>query len=183
MNVEKRLIGECPHGRNTSNIRHTKACSELAMLGNKELMKRDKVSFLSSRQITPEAVMTSHAWATKVRDEARCVISGFQSELEKDVLKFLLRGTCPIIIVRAQKPIRRPPAYLAKAFDAGRILIVSLPGAKNVRASENSAMRRNRYVLENSGEHFFGSVASGGNLAKLLLEMNIDSPAGMKGKE
>ena len=36
-----------------------------------------------------------------MRDSDACVMSGFQSPLEKDVLRFLLRGKVPIILALA----------------------------------------------------------------------------------
>ena len=39
------------------------------------------------------------AIAAEMRDAGRCVIGGFQSSLERDVLKLLLRGQSPIVMV------------------------------------------------------------------------------------
>jgi len=137
-------------------------------LGNAALMEMPKVSFLSSRKISPDAVMGAHSWAAKVRETGTCVIGGFMSDLERDVLRFLLRGECPIVIVEARKPRKVVPKELRAAFAAGRILFVSLPAAKNARVGESAAVRRNRFVLANSERHVFGSVDPNGNLAPLL---------------
>lgn len=45
-----------------------KKATGYALLGNADLMNRQKMSFLSSRKISPDAVMKSHAWAARVRE-------------------------------------------------------------------------------------------------------------------
>ena len=42
-------------------------------------------------------------WATRMRDEGVCVMSGFQSPLEKEVLNILLKGISPLILVLARR--------------------------------------------------------------------------------
>lgn len=42
-------------------------------------------------------------WATRMRDEEVCVMSGFQSPLEKEALNILLKGTSPLILVLARR--------------------------------------------------------------------------------
>lgn len=143
----------------------------VSYLGNESLMQLPKVSFLSSRSITPDAVMNSHAWAAKIRETDTCVISGFHSDLEKDVLKFLLRGKCPVVIVEARTPRKRVPAELRAAFNAGRILFVALLEEKR-RISETAATKRNRFVLENSVTHVFGAVSRDGNLSSITEQLD-----------
>ena len=77
---------------------------DLQMLGNAALMQRPKVAFLSSRKVAPAAVMRCYDWATGMRGGGSagrlalsCVVGGFQSALERDVLKLLLpEGGPPI---------------------------------------------------------------------------------------
>ena len=78
-------------------------------VGNAALMDLAKTSFLSSRKISPEAILRCYDWAIRMRDEGRCVISGFQSALEKDVLRFLLKGTQPIVLVLARRMFKIIP--------------------------------------------------------------------------
>ena len=78
------------------------------MIGNAAILDcPDKVAFLSSRRISPADVLKCYEWAEKVRNTEQCVISGFQSPLEKDVLKFLLRGKAPVILVLARSLWKR----------------------------------------------------------------------------
>ncbi|MCR4573087.1 MAG: hypothetical protein K5787_04905, partial [Lentisphaeria bacterium] len=100
------------------------------------------------------------------RDTDQCVVSGFQSPLEKDVLKFLLRGNAPIILVLARKLWEAVPDELHDAMDANRLLIVSPVSC--VRASIASAAIRNRWILANSSSLVIGSLDPNGQLAKLI---------------
>ena len=141
--------------------------ANLQMIGNAALLDLpDKVAFLSSRRISAADVLKCYEWAEKVRDTGQCVISGFQSPLEKDVLKFLLRGKAPIILVLARKLWAKVPEELAGAVDAGRLLIVS--PVKDARASAATAATRNRWILAHCSSLILGSLDPDGNLAKLV---------------
>ena len=63
---------------------------EIQYLGNKELLKLHKTAFLASNTIPIEMVLKCYDWASGKHEG--CVISGFSSKLEKDVLHFLLKS-------------------------------------------------------------------------------------------
>ncbi len=141
--------------------------TKFQMIGNAAILDRpDKVAFLSSRRISPADVLKCYEWAEKVRDTERCVISGFQSPLEKDVLKFLLRGKVPVILVLARSLWKTVPEELREPVGQGRLLIVSPVAA--TRASSATAAARNRWILANCTSLVLGSLDPDGNLAKLV---------------
>lgn len=141
--------------------------STLQMIGNVSLLNRpEKVAFLSSRRISAADVLKCYEWAEKVRDSDCCIISGFQSPLEKDVLKFLLRGKVPIILVLARSLWKTVPEELRPAVGAGRLLIVSPIAA--ARASAATAAARNRWILDNCSSLVLGSLDPSGNLVSLI---------------
>jgi predicted Rossmann fold nucleotide-binding protein DprA/Smf involved in DNA uptake len=145
----------------------------LQTIGNTALLERpNKVAFLSSRKITASVVLKCYDWATGIRDTDQCVVSGFQSPLEKDVLKFLLRGNAPIILVLARKLWETVPNELLVAKDTNRLLIVS-PVSCN-RASIASAAIRNRWILANSSSLVIGSLDPNGHLAKLVSTFPLE---------
>ncbi len=146
-----------------------KRISDMQMVGNTSLMELPKTSFLSSRRIAPDAVLKCYDWAIKMRDQGLCVISGFQSPLEKDVLKFLLRGRQPIVLVLARKMYSVVPDEFRVAVAEGRMLIVS-PVSAN-RANSSTVRARNRFILERSDIHVFGSIDSEGSLAPLVAKL------------
>ena len=141
--------------------------AKLQMIGNAAILDRpDKVAFLSSRRISPSDVLKCYEWAEKVRDTEQCVISGFQSPLEKDVLKFILRGKMLVILVLARSLWKTVPEELREPVGQGHLLIVSPVAA--VRASAATAAARNRWILENCDEVVIGSLDPSGSLARLI---------------
>ena len=76
-------------------------------LGNRELLKLKKTAFLASSTISSETVLRCYDWATEMRNRGECVVSGFSSKLEQDVLHFLLKGNQPIIVVLARRMYRK----------------------------------------------------------------------------
>lgn len=72
-------------------------------LGNQELLKLPKTAFLASSNIATETVLQVYDWATDMRGRGECVVSGFNSRLEQDVLHFLLKGNQPVILVIARR--------------------------------------------------------------------------------
>ena len=141
----------------------------IVMIGDARLLNSRKVAFLSSRRVHPSAVMKSYDWATKVRDSGVCVIGGFQSALEKDVLKFLLDGgTQPVIMVLARRMWDVVPEEFREFVASGRMLVVSPVSQSISRVSRQSAMVRNSYILENCDEAVFASIDPNGSLSRLV---------------
>jgi hypothetical protein len=70
-----------------------------------DLLKLHKTAFLCSRKCPAAVVLKAYDWAIEQREKGICVISGFRSRIEKDVLHYLLKGTQPIIValVRGMK--------------------------------------------------------------------------------
>ncbi|MDO9154122.1 MAG: hypothetical protein Q7U47_10550 [Paludibacter sp.] len=139
-------------------------------IGNEDLLKLPKTAFLSSRNISPQSVMACYDWATKQRDARRCVISGFHSQLEKDVLHFLLKGAQPLILVLGRSLYKQIPEELINPLKEDRLLIVSVVSQTINRQSVNTALIRNKYIIDNADEVVFGSLDEGGNLYQLYLE-------------
>jgi hypothetical protein len=66
--------------------------------GNKALLKLHKTAFFCSRRCPAGVVLKAYDWAIEQREKGRCVLSGFHSRIEKDVLYYLLKGKQPLII-------------------------------------------------------------------------------------
>ena len=156
------------------------------MLGNAALMALPKVAFLSSRRVAPAAVMRCYDWATEMRGGGRgatalpvaatsattpagCVIGGFQSALERDVLKLLLPAGGPsIVMVLARGMWRSVPMEYREAINAGRMLVVSPFSQGVVRVPKETAEKRNAFVLDHCTEAVFASLDPDGSLARLV---------------
>ena len=149
---------------------------DLQMLGNAALMERPKVAFLSSRKVAPAAVMRCYDWATGMRGGGSagrlalpCVVGGFQSALERDVLKLLLPdGGPPIVMVLARGMWRSVPVEYREAINAGRMLVVSPFSQGVVRVSKETAEKRNGWILDHCDEAVFASLDPNGSLARLV---------------
>ena len=127
--------------------------AETKYLGNKQLLNLHKIGFIASRHASTLDVIPTLDWAAEMsRQKDIAVLSGFQSPLEKDVLKFLLRGVCPIIIVLARGMYRKLPEALQSPMDQHRILIISNESDNVTRVSEITAHKRNEYVKSISDE-------------------------------
>ena len=137
-------------------------------LGNKELLKLPKTAFLASSTIPTDMVLKCYDWATQMAKEDQCVISGFSSHLEKEVLHFLMKGRCPIILVLAREMYKQIPAELKILLEANRLLIVST--TKAVRQSKATAHARNRHICEMADCILFVGVTKSSSLYPLVKE-------------
>ena len=52
-------------------------------LGNKDLLDRRLTAFLASRTVLTARVLACYDWATSLSAETDCVVSGFQSAVER----------------------------------------------------------------------------------------------------
>jgi predicted Rossmann fold nucleotide-binding protein DprA/Smf involved in DNA uptake len=145
------------------NIYHT---------GNIELLTLHKTAFLCSRKVPASVVVKCYDWAIEQRKKDNCIISGFQSQLEKDVLHYLLKGKQPIIMVLARGLKQQLDPGLQQAITEGRLLIITPFEKKVTRATERTAQIRNRQMIELADNIIVGYVREGGMLEKLLLEIN-----------
>ena len=55
-------------------------------LGNKALLNKKLTAFFASRTVQTARVMACYDWVTGLSAETDCVVSGFQSAIERDVL-------------------------------------------------------------------------------------------------
>lgn len=137
-------------------------------VGNIELLKLPKTAFLCSRQVPAGAVLKCYDWAIAQREAGKCIISGFHSTIEKDVLHYLLKGRQPIIVALARGLKEKIEPALQKPLDQGRLLIVT-PFSKEVkRVIRQTAQLRNQMMIELGDEIVIGFVNKGGMLEEQL---------------
>ena len=147
--------------------------NDLSFIGNKELWALPKTAFLCSDRFSAGCVLKSYDWAVEMKQRERCVISGFQSKLEKDVLDLLLRGTQPVILALARSIYENPPAKLKPHINADRLLIVSQFAPNISRPNRSLAFQRNQFIVDNADEVVFAHIHSGGMLEKLKLREGL----------
>jgi len=143
---------------------------ELNYHGNKVLLKLAKTAFLCSRKVPASVVLKCYDWAIEQREKGNCVISGFHSQIEKDVLHYLLKGDQPIIIAmpRVIKQILDPG--IKEGIEKGRLLIVSPFSRDVIKITNATAMIRNQLMIELADTITIGFMNKGGNLEKLLKQ-------------
>ena len=125
-----------------------------------------KTAFLASGTIAPDVVLRCYDWATG--EHEGCVVSGFSSKLEQDVLHFLLKAKTPVIMVLARRMYREIPEELKAPLDQGRLLIIST--SASVRQSRITALARNRYICEIADQIMMVGVTDGSSLYRLQDE-------------
>ena len=135
-------------------------------LGNKELLKQHKTAFLASSTIPPDMVLECYDWATAKHEG--CVVSGFSSKMEQDVLHFLLKAKCPVILVLARQMYKVIPEELKEAMEEGRLLMISVSNA--VRQSKATAHARNKYICNIADKILFVGVNEKSSLYKLRVD-------------
>ena len=135
-------------------------------LGNNELLKQKKTAFLASSTIPPDMVLRCYDWAAGKHEG--CVVSGFSSKLEKDVLHFLIKAKCPIILVLARQMYKVIPDELKEALEQDRLLIISTTNA--VRQSKVTALARNKHICKIADSILFVGVTTNSSLYPLTEE-------------
>jgi len=140
--------------------------------GNIKLLELPKTAFLCSRKVPATVVLKCYDWAIEQRNKGICIISGFQSQIEKDVLHYLMKGKQPIIIALARGLKQKPEPAFQHAIDKGRLLIIT-PFDKEVkRVTEKTAQARNQLMIVLAENITVGFISEGGLLEELLKQTN-----------
>jgi len=138
-------------------------------LGNVELLDLYKVAFLCSRKYPETAAANSYRWADEQREKGVCVISGYHSPIEKDVLRRLLQGRQPIIVALA-KGLQKLETELSAPIEAGRLLVITRYADSVSHACESKCFQRNRMMIGMADEIVIAHASAGGNLERLCAE-------------
>lgn len=141
----------------------------LHSLGNLELLDLHKVAFLCSRKFPEEAAVKSYRWADEQRERGVCVISGYHSPIERDVLRRLLKGSQPIIVALA-KGLQNLDAELSAPIQAGRLLVITRYADSVSHACEDKCFQRNRMMIGLADQIVIAHASAGGNLERLCRE-------------
>ena len=141
----------------------------LSHIGHLDLLKRPKTAFLCSSTTTSRDILKSFDWATSVPKDS-CVISGFQTKLEKDVLQLLLKRHIPVIIVLARRMYKELPAEIQSAINSNEALILSLSHLS--RNSKPGALARNKYIISIADSVVFGALNPSSSLAALAKDID-----------
>ena len=136
--------------------------------GNIELLKLNKTAFLCSRKVPAGAVLKCYDWAIEQREKNNCIISGFHSQIEKDVLHYLLKGKQPIILALARGLKKNVEKEFLQPIAQGRLLIITPFKKETIRVTEQTAQTRNKMMIDLADSITVGYASAGGNLEMLL---------------
>lgn len=145
-----------------------KLVETLDFTGNNNLLLETKTAFLCSWKVPAAVVLKCYDWAIEQREKGNCVISGFHSQTEKDVLHYLLNGEQPIILALARGLKAKFEPEFKKPLEQGTLLIVT-PFDKLVkRVSRQNTHTRNQLMTTLADQIAIGYASPGGQLEELL---------------
>lgn len=137
-----------------------------SFIGNDAILKNYKHAFFCSQKCPPDLILSIYDEAKHWREKSFCIISGFHTPIEKDVLYCLLKGEQPIIICPARSLEKiKIDSELKKEVEKGRILYIS--NLSNKRISKGYSLERNLFVAEMADEIIVGYAMPGGTTEKI----------------
>ena len=136
--------------------------------GNCEIIRQNKTAFLCSRKVSASTILKCYDWAIKQREVGNCVISGFHSNIERDVLHYLLKGNQPIIIALARGMKKRLEPEFEKPLAEGRLLIITPFDEQVKRVGKDTAFIRNNLMIDLAESITIGYAEQGGMLEKII---------------
>lgn len=142
--------------------------TNLKSFGNEKLLNQNKIAFLCSRKCPAHIVLKSYDWAIEQREKGNCIISGFHSKIEKDVLHFLLKGNQPIILALARGLKERYSPEIKEAIENNRLLVITPFENSIIRPTSKTAMQRNEFMAEIADEIFVAYASPNGNIDYLI---------------
>lgn len=140
-------------------------------IGNPTLLETNAVAYLCSRKYPASIVLKSYDWAREMRDAHRTVIIGNHSQIERDVFHYLLAGKQPIIVALARGIPSRFEKHILDHIESGRLLIVSPFPSSVKRASQQTALKRNRIMAQLSSETLIAFADPNGSLFQLVVKL------------
>ena len=155
-------------------------------LGNLRLLEEPLTALFCSNRCPGDLILKTYDLVRAMRDAGVPVIGGFQTPMEKECLRLLLRGTQPIVVCPARgiHNMRVPRDWKA-ALDEGRLLILSPFPATVRRPTAKLAAQRNDLVASLASRVFIAHAAPGGKTEAFAHKLaatgkpllTLDSPA------
>ena len=131
--------------------------------GNPDLLSEPLTALFCSSRCPGDLILQSYDLAKALREAGVPVIGGFQTPLEKECLRLLLRGTQPIVICPARGiENMRVPRGWRLALDDGRLLLLSPFPSTHHRPTAELSAQRNDLVASLATRVFIAHAAPGG---------------------
>ena len=137
--------------------------------GATSLLDEPLLGLIASRECPGQVLLETLERVPEWVKAGRVIVSGFHSPLEQQVLRSALRRQGRLVKVLARGITRyTPPPEESEAMAAGRLLVITASPADVRRTTRESALQRNKLVIELSTEMVVPYVAEGSPLAALL---------------
>jgi predicted Rossmann fold nucleotide-binding protein DprA/Smf involved in DNA uptake len=142
-------------------------------IGNLSLLHNNILGFVCSQFCPPSLILKTTDIFKTLRTSDYTIASGFHSPVEQEVLRVLLRGISPVIIVlaRSLQGMRLKKEY-RELMDQDRLLLLSPFEPEMKRISKEKSQQRNRIVAALSNTFFIPYAHPGGQLEQMCLTLS-----------
>ena len=158
--------------------------------GNLQLLEEPLTALFCSARCPGDLILRIYDLARSMRDAGVPVIGGFQTPMEKECLRLLLRGRQPVVICPARSiENMRIPIEWRPAFEEERLLVLSPFPPHQRRPTAETAERRNDLIAKLAQRVFIAHAALGGkteafvhklvSLGKPLLTLDSQANANL----
>ncbi len=154
--------------------------------GNLQLLEESLTAFFCSSRCPGDLILLTYDLARALRNAGTPVIGGFQTPMEKECLRRLLRGNKPVVICPARSiENMRIPRDWQTALEEERLLILSRFPRHQRRPTTEAAEQRNDLVANLANQVFIAHAALGGRTESFARKLaaagkpllTLDSPA------
>jgi predicted Rossmann fold nucleotide-binding protein DprA/Smf involved in DNA uptake len=116
-------------------------------LGDLKIIQNNMLGLICSVKCPGKIILQTYELMKQLRDTGMVVISGFHSPMERECLRILKCGHQPIVICAARSlDSMRINAERRKALKENRLLMLSIFGKSERRATTHASLQRNRFV-------------------------------------
>ena len=154
--------------------------------GSLRLLEEPLTALFCSVRCPGDLILKTYDLAKTLRDAGAPVIGGFQTPMEKECLRLLLKGEQPVVVCPARGIEKmRIPVGWRPAIGEGRLLVLSPFPPSRRRPTAETAARRNELVATLANRVFIAHAAPGGKteaFARKVADsgkplLTLDSPA------
>ena len=140
-------------------------------VGDTALLDEPLLGLISSRECPGHVLLETLDRVPEWVKAGRVIVSGFHSPLEQQVLRSVLRRKGRVVKVLARGMTEyRPTPDEREPLAAGRMLVITACPLEVRRTTRETALARNRLVLDLASEVWVPYVAANSPLAALLSE-------------
>ena len=130
--------------------------------GNLRLLDEPLTALFCSSRCPGDLILKTYDLARAMRDAGVPVIGGFQTPMERECLRLLLRGSQPVVVCPARGiDNMRVPRDWRTALDEDRLLVLSPFPASHRRPTAELAAQRNDLVADLAQRVFIAHAAPG----------------------